>query len=85
MRIISLLTFAFGVHGQCAKNFHLDLAILLDAGESEEIFDVQRNVTQKILQWLPNTEDRLRVSLVPYSWKLFRPTNNFNEKVAKEN
>ena len=89
MKLSFLLSLILGAASQCVDNLHLDLAILLDAGGSEEHFENQRKFTRKLLEWLPESivGNQLRVSLVPYSWGMsspYKPTNGLNENKSKD-
>lgn len=89
MKLSFLLSLILKAASQCVENLYLDLAILFDAGGSEEHLENQRKFTKKLLEWLPESivGNQLRVSLVPYSWGMtspYKPMNGLNENKSKD-
>ena len=69
---------------KCGKSFEIDLALFIDANLTESQFDRQKMVFREVLKWLPDVGSKVRVTIVPYSWKKNNPINRLSGNLTQK-
>ena len=69
---------------KCGADFKMDVAILLDASCQEFEFARGLDFARNVINFLPDIGNEVRISLVPYSWEMFKPTNDFTDNISKD-
>merc|ERR1712130_984126 len=69
---------------KCGADFKMDVAILLDASGQEFEFERGLDFARNVINFLPDIGGDVRISLVPYSWEMFKPTNELADNISKD-